>query len=97
MATNFTPTKAATKRNRLTQNCHAFSVGVEKLSRVHNNKVAAASKPTTAGRNPMNTDCTVGVCMYFMNILLMSTIRISDGSTKAMVEMKDPSTAMGME
>ena len=78
------------------QNCHGSSLGVLKFSRVHNNKVAAASRPTTAGRRPRNTDVTVGVCMYFMNIMLMSTISISEGSTSANVAVIDPRMARGM-
>ena len=79
------------------QNCHRFSLGVEKLSGVISNRVAAASKPTTAGRNPVKIDCTVWVCIYFINIRLMSTIRISEGNTRAKVAVAEPSTAIGIE
>ncbi len=34
--------------------------------------------------------------MYFMNILLMTIIRMSDGSTKAKVAVAEPRMAMGM-
>ena len=66
------PTNVATNRKTLTENCQGFSIGVEKLSGVMSSSVAAASKPTTAGRKPLNTDCTRCVCMYFMKSLLMS-------------------------
>ena len=82
-------------RKQLIQNCQRFSVGVLKFSRVHNNKVAAANNPTTAGRNPWKTEVTVRVCMYFMNILLMSIIRMSEGSTSAKVAVVEPRIAIG--
>lgn len=50
------PMKVATKSRMLIQNCQAFSLGVEKLSLVQSNRVAAANKPTTAGRKPEKTD-----------------------------------------
>lgn len=68
-------------------------MGVEKFSLVQRSRVAAANRPTTAGRKPMNTDCTICVFMYFINILLMSSIRISEGSTKAKVDVADPRIA----
>ena len=79
------------------QNCQRFSFGVLKLSRVHNNNVAAANKPTTVGRKALNTLSTVRVCIYFMNILLMSIIRISEGRTNAKVAVALPKTAIGIE
>ena len=43
----------------LIQKCQGFTEGSEKLSGVISNRAAAASRPTTAGRKPMNTHCTV--------------------------------------
>ena len=72
-------------------------MGVLKFSCVHNNRVAAASRPTTAGRRAVKTLVTVRVCIYFMNILLMRIIRISEGKTSAKVAVALPSTAIGIE
>ena len=94
---NFTPTKAATNRKQLIKNCHGFSWGVEKFSAVHSNRVAAASRPTTAGRRPVKTEVTLRVCMYRINILLISIMRMSDGNTSAKVAMALPATAIGTE
>ena len=88
------PTNVATNRKTLTENCQRFTVGVEKLSGVMSSSVAAASKPTTAGRKPLNTDCTRCVCMYFMKSLLMSIMRMSEGSTNANVAVMLPNTAI---
>ncbi len=44
----------------LIQKCQGDSAGVEKLSGVISSKQAAANKPTTAGRSPMNTCSTTG-------------------------------------
>lgn len=79
------------------QNCQRFSVGVLKLSRAHNNNVAAANRPTTVGRSALNTLSTVLVCIYFMNILLMSIISINEGNTNAKVAVALPNTAIGIE
>ena len=68
--------------------------GDEKFSFVISSKAAAASNPTTAGRKPINTLCTVGVCIYFINIRLISIISMSEGSTSATVATTLPSTAM---
>ena len=95
--TTLTPTKAATNRKQLMQNCQGSAEGVEKLSGVINNRVAAASRPTTAGRKPRKTDSTAWWCMYFMNILLMSIIRINEGNTKAKVAVAEPRMAIGIE
>ena len=72
------------------QNCQGFSIGVEKFSLLQSSNVAAASNPTTAGRRPVNIDCTSGVFMYFINILLISIISTNDGSTKAKVAVAEP-------
>lgn len=84
------PMNVAAKRITLIQNCHIFSLGAEKFSLLHSNRVAAASRPTTAGRRPLKTDCTAGVFMYLMNILAMIIIRMSDGSTRANVATQEP-------
>ena len=84
------------KRKQLIQNCHGLVLGVEKFSGVINISVAAASKPTTAGRNPVKTLFTNGVFMYFMNILLIRIMRINEGSTKAKVAVILPKMAMGV-
>ena len=81
-------------RAQLMKNCHGFSIGVEKFSLLQSSKVAAARSPTTAGRSPIKIDCTRWVFIYFMNILLMSIIKISDGSTKAKVEVAEPRMAI---
>ena len=94
---NITPMNAAMNSRQLTMNCHQSVVGVEKLSAVHNNKVAAASSPTTAGRRPWKTLSTLWWYMYFMNILLMRIIRINEGSTSAKVATAYPNTPMGAE
>ena len=91
------PTNVATSKNTLTPNCHGLAVGVEKFSGVINKRVAAARSPTTAGLKPVNTDCTMCVFIYFINILLIRTISISDGSTNANVAVAEPSIAMGAE
>ena len=88
------PTAVAMKRAMLIQNCQGFSIGVEKFSLLQSSNVAAARRPTTAGRRPVKTDCTNGVFMYFMNILLIRIIRISEGSTSAKVAVAEPSVAI---
>ena len=88
------PKKVTIKRNTLIQNCQAFSEGEEKFSLVQRSSVAAANRPTTAGRNPMKTDWTVLVRMYLRNILLMRIIRMSDGRTRAKVAVNEPKTAI---
>ena len=88
------PTKVAAKRNRLIQNCQGLILGAEKFSVLHNNKVAAANRPTTTGRRPAKTDCTTGVFRYLRNILLIRIIIINDGSTRAMVAVRLPNTAI---
>ena len=87
---NMVPTKVATNRNTLIQNCHGLKDGVEKLSAVMSNRVAAANSPTTAGRRPVKTDCTRWVCIYFIKSLLISIIRMSDGNTNAKVAVMLP-------
>ena len=85
------PKAVAISRAQLMKNCQGFSDGVEKFSLLQSKGVAAANKPTTAGRRPLNTDCTKGVFIYFINILLMSIIKMSEGSTKAKVAVAEPS------
>ena len=88
------PKKVAMKSAMLIQKCHGLMSGDEKFSFVISSKAAAASNPTTAGRKPINTLCTVGVCIYFINIRLINIISMSEGSTSAMVATTLPSTAM---
>ena len=88
--------KVAQKRATLIQNCHGFSIIEPKFSSFMSSRVAAPSNPTTAGRSPLKTFCTGSVFMYFMNILLIRIMRMSDGSTKAKVAVADPRMAMGM-
>ena len=77
--THFVPTNVATNKPTLIQNCHGFTFGVEKFSSFISKSVAAASRPTTTGRNAVKMFCTTGVTMYFMNNLLMRIINISEG------------------
>ena len=86
------PTKVATKRKTLIQNCHGFTAGVLKFSSLISSKVAAPNNPTTAGRNPIMMLCTVGVLTYFRNTRAMAIINISEGSTKAKVATALPNT-----
>lgn len=51
---NLVPTKVATKRKQLMQNCQRLTFGVEKFSEVISISVAAPRSPTTAGRSPVN-------------------------------------------
>ena len=87
--------KQAANSATLIQNCQGVSFGVPKFSGVISIIVAAPSSPTTAGRRPRNTLFTIGVSMYFMNILLINIINIIDGSTSANVAVALPSTAIG--
>ena len=41
-------------------NCDVDSLGLLKFSGFMSNKADAANSPTTAGRNPLKTDSTVG-------------------------------------
>ena len=84
----------ATRRAQLIKNCQGFSIGVEKFSLLQRRSVAAARSPTTAGRRPLKTDWTNGVFIYFMNILLIRIIRISEGNTKANVAVVEPRMAI---
>ena len=88
------PIAVAMRRAQLMKNCQGFSKGVEKFSLLQSRRVAAASRPTTAGRKPVKTDCTNGVFIYFINMRLISIIRISEGSTKAKVAVAEPSVAI---
>ena len=88
------PKAVEASRAQLIQNCQGFSEGVEKFSLLQSNRVAAANKPTTAGRRPLNTDCTSGVFMYFINILLIRIIKMSEGSTSAKVAVTLPRMAI---
>ena len=87
---HFVPMKVAENRKRLIQKRQGLILTAEKFSTLHNNKLAAASNPTTTGRRPPKTACTIGVFIYFKNILLMSIIIISEGSMIATVAMTLP-------
>ena len=54
------PTKATIKMMQLMINVYKSSVGDEKFSFVISTKAAEASRPTTAGRKPLNTASTTG-------------------------------------
>lgn len=84
----------AIKMSTLIQNCHPFSFGVEKFSLFMSSSVAASSSPTTAGRNPKKMLCTMLDFMYFMRILHIIIIRISDGKISANVAVALPSIAI---
>ena len=92
--THFVPTNVATNKPTLIQNCHGFTFGVEKFSSFISKSVAAASRPTTTGRKAVKMFCTSGVSIYFMTILLMSIIKMSEGKTKANVAVNEPNTAI---
>ena len=88
------PIKVAKKRKRLTPNCQGLISGEEKFSTSQSRSVAAARRPTTAGRRPMKTLWTAGVRIYFINMRLMRTIRMKLGRTRAKVAVALPSTAI---
>ena len=92
--TNIVPTKVAAKMATLIQNRQGLVVIDEKLSPFIKRSVAAASNPTTAGRNPSNILCTMGELTYLRNILLMRIIKTSDGNTNANVAITEPRTAI---
>ena len=76
----------------LIQNCHASTSGLLKLSAVHSNSAAAARRPTTAGRRPVNTSSTTG---WFLNLIrnrLMIIINMKLGRITEKVARNDPST-----
>ena len=78
----------------LIQNTHGFIDGEEKFSLFISNKAAAAIKPTMAGLSPEKIFSTTTVCIYFINILLIRIIRMSDGNISATVEMALPAIPM---
>ena len=90
--THLVPTNVATKSAMLMEKRQGLS-GVEKFSPLQSSRVAAANKPTTAGRRPVKTSCTARVFMYFINILLMRIIKMNEGSTRAVVAVSDPNMA----
>ena len=83
-------TSVSTKITMLIQNCQGDSDGVEKFSGVINNKQAAASKPTTAGRKPVNTCSTMGWFLYCIKNFDISSMSINEGSTTAKVAVTEP-------
>ncbi len=87
----------AAKSMMLMKNCQGLTAIEPKFSASHNSSVAAASKPTTAGRSPVKMACTSDVRMYFRKSLLMSTISMIDGRTSASVAVKLPKTDMASE
>ena len=82
------------KRAQLMKNCQGFPIGVEKFSALQSSRVAAANRPTTAGRRPAKMERTGRVFMYFINRRLMRIIRMSDGNTKASVAVAEPRMAI---
>lgn len=86
------PTIVAAKRKQLIQNCQGFNRGVLKFSGVISKSVAAPRRPTTAGLRPEKTFCTTGVFMYFIKILAIKIISISEGNTSANVAVTLPNT-----
>ena len=61
------------------------SLGELKFSEFINTSAAEASRPTTAGRSPLNTASTEGCFCYFRKNLLMVSISRKEGSTTANV------------
>ena len=59
------------------------SLGELKFSEFINTSAAEASRPTTAGRSPLNTASTEGCFWYFRKNLLMVSISRKEGSTTA--------------
>lgn len=86
------PTKATRKMMQLTINEYISSLGELKFSVFINIKAADARRPTTAGRNPLNTASTAGCFWYFRKNLLIANIRMNEGSTTAKVAMTEPHT-----
>jgi hypothetical protein len=84
------PTKATRKMMQLTINEYISSLGELKFSVFINTRAADASSPTTAGRNPLNTASTAGCFWYFRKNLLITNIRMNEGSTTAKVAMTEP-------
>ena len=66
--------------------------GAEKFSWFINTKAAAARRPTTAGLKPLNTASTMGWELYLKKNLLISSIKINEGSTTAKVAVIEPQT-----
>ena len=82
--------KAKAKMAMLIQNCQGQMLGVEKFSFVQSRRVAAANRPTTAGRRAAKMFWTVAVFIYLRNMRAMRIIRMSEGSTKAKVATHEP-------
>ena len=61
--THMVPTKVAAKSITLIQNCQGLTLGEEKFSSLMSSSVAAAKRPTTAGRRPAKALCTGRVFM----------------------------------
>lgn len=66
------------------------SLGELKFSEFINTSAAEASRPTTAGRSPLNTAYTEGCFWYFRKNLLMVSISRKEGSTTANVAIIEP-------
>ena len=56
-----------------------------KFSPFISTSAAAASRPTTPGRSPLNTAATEGCFWYFKKNRLMRSIRIKEGKITARV------------
>ena len=61
----YVPMKVAANRNMLMLNCHGLTDNTPKFSGERRRRVAAPSKPTTAGRSPRSTLCTGAALTYF--------------------------------
>ena len=96
MCITLVPINVAMKSATEIKNCQGWSRSL-KFSADSSNKVAAANRPTTAGRNPRKRLCTMWVCMYFMNILLIKIISVTEGNTSANVAVALPSMDMPVE
>ena len=55
---------------------------------------AAASRPTTPGRNPLKTEATAGCFWYFRKKRLINIIRMKEGNTTEHVAIMEPRIPM---
>ena len=75
-----------------TQKCQGETSSELKFSLLHRSNVAAAIKPTIAGRSPIKTLCTTSDCMYLRKSLITMSISMKLGSTSAKVAVRLPAT-----
>lgn len=75
-----------------TQKCQGETSSELKFSLLHRSNVAAAIKPTIAGRSPIKTLCITSDCMYLRKSLLTMSISMKLGSTSAKVVVRLPAT-----